>query len=164
HRPALIIAGWSAYSRQLDFERFAAIAKDVGAYLMVDMAHFAGLVASGDHPSPVPHADVVTTTVHKTLGGPRRGMILCKEEYAQKITPAVSPGQQAGPLMHAIAAKAIAMPIAMTEPFRERQRRTVEGAKAVAEALLGAGHGVNVLTGGTDVHLVLCDLRDSELD
>jgi glycine hydroxymethyltransferase len=164
HRPALIIAGWSAYPRQLDFERFAQIAKDVGAYLMVDMAHFAGLVAAGVHPSPVPHADVVTTTVHKTLGGARSGMILCREEYAKKINSAVFPGQQGGPLMHAVAAKAVTFRIAMTEAFRERQRRTIEGARAVSEALLGAGHGVNVLTGGTDVHLVLCDLRDSELD
>ncbi|HEY2637615.1 MAG TPA: serine hydroxymethyltransferase, partial [Solirubrobacteraceae bacterium] len=164
HRPQLIIAGWSAYSRQLDFERFASIAKSVGAYLMVDMAHFAGLVAAGEHPNPMPHADVVTTTIHKTLGGPRSGMILCREEYAKKINSAVFPGQQGGPLEHAIAGKAVALRIAATEPFRERQRRTVAGARAVAEQLLGAGNGVNVLTGGTDVHLVLCDLRESELD
>jgi glycine hydroxymethyltransferase len=164
HRPKLIIAGWSAYSRQLDFERFAAIAKAAGAFLMVDMAHFAGLVAAGLHPSPVPHADVVTTTIHKTLGGPRSGMILCREEYAKKINSAVFPGQQGGPLMNAIAAKAVAMKIAGSEAFRERQERTITGAQAVAEALLGAGHGIDVLTGGTDVHLVLCDLRNSELD
>jgi glycine hydroxymethyltransferase len=164
HRPKLIIAGWSAYPRHLDFERFAAIARGVGAYLMVDMAHFAGLVAAGEHPSPVPHADVVTTTIHKTLGGPRSGMILCREEYAKKINSAVFPGQQGGPLMHAIAGKATALRIAATEPFRERQRRTIAGARAVGEQLLGAGEGVNVLTGGTDVHLVLCDLRESELD
>jgi glycine hydroxymethyltransferase len=164
HRPKLIIAGWSAYPRQLDFPRFREIADEVGAYLMVDMAHFAGLVAAGLHPNPVPYADVVTTTIHKTLGGPRSGMILCREEYAKKINSAVFPGQQGGPLEHAIAAKAVALRIAMSEAFRERQRRTLDGARAVGEALLGAGGGVSVLTGGTDVHLVLCDLRDSELD
>ncbi|HEX8054050.1 MAG TPA: serine hydroxymethyltransferase [Thermoleophilaceae bacterium] len=162
HRPKLIVAGWSAYPRQLDFAAFRAIADDVGAFLMVDMAHFAGLVAAGLHPSPVPHADVVTTTVHKTLAGPRSGMILCREEHAKKINSAVFPGQQGGPLMHAIAAKAVALRIAASEPFRERQQRTVDGAKRLAEELLGAG--VNVLTGGTDVHLILADLRDSELD
>jgi glycine hydroxymethyltransferase len=163
-RPQLIIAGWSAYSRQLDFPRFKEIADEVGALLMVDMAHFAGLVAAGIHPSPVPYADVVTTTIHKTLGGPRSGMILCKEEYAKKINSAVFPGQQGGPLEHVIAAKAVALKIAGSEAFRERQQRTVDGAQAVAAALLDTGHGVNVLTGGTDVHLVLVDLRDSELD
>src|SRR5918911_1246886 len=163
-RPKMLLAGWSAYPRVLDFERFRAIADEVGAILMVDMAHFAGLVAAGLHPNPVPYADVVTTTIHKTLGGARGGMILCREEYAKKINSAVFPGQQGGPLMHVIAGKAVALKIAQTEPFRERQRRTVAGAKAVAEALLGAGHGVNVLTGGTDVHLVLVDLRESELD
>jgi len=163
-RPKLIIAGWSAYPRQLDFPRFREIADEVGAYLMVDMAHFAGLVAAGLHPSPVPHAHVVTTTIHKTLGGARGGMILCKEEFAKKINSAVFPGQQGGPLMHVIAGKAVALRIAQTEAFRERQRRTVAGAKEVASALLGAGNGVNVLTGGTDVHLVLVDLRESELD
>ena len=129
---------------------------------MVDMAHFAGLVAGGEHPSPVPYADVVTTTVHKTLGGPRSGIIMCRSEHAKKIDSAVFPGQQGGPLMHAIAAKAVAFKIAQSELFRERQRRTVAGAQALAEELLGAG--VNVLTGGTDVHLVLVDLRDSQLD
>jgi glycine hydroxymethyltransferase len=163
-RPNLLLAGWSAYPRTLDFERFRAIADAVGAVLLVDMAHFAGLVAAGLHPNPVPYADVVTTTIHKTLGGARGGMILCREEYAKKIDSAVFPGQQGGPLEHVIAGKAVALRIAATEAFRERQRRTVEGAKAVAEALLGAGHGVSVLTGGTDVHLVLVDLRDSELD
>jgi glycine hydroxymethyltransferase len=128
------------------------------------MAHFAGLVAAGLHPSPVPYADVVTTTIHKTLGGPRSGMILSREEHAKKIDSAVFPGQQGGPLMHAIAAKAVALRIAGTEAFRERQQRTVDGAKAVAEELLEAGNGVSVLTGGTDVHLVLVDLRESELD
>jgi glycine hydroxymethyltransferase len=163
-RPKLLLAGWSAYPRQLDFERFRAIADEVGALLMVDMAHFAGLVAAGLHPSPVPYADVVTTTIHKTLGGPRSGMILCREEYAKKINSAVFPGQQGGPLEHVIAAKAVALKIAASEIFRERQARTVEGAKIVADSLLNTGHGVSVLTGGTDVHLVLVDLRDSSLD
>jgi len=163
-RPKMIVAGWSAYPRFLDFEAFRAIADEVGALLMVDMAHFAGLVAAGLHPSPVPHADVVTTTIHKTLGGARGGMILCREEYAKKINSAVFPGQQGGPLEHVIAGKAVALRIAATEAFRERQQRTVDGARAIAAQLLGVGHGVSVLTGGTDVHLVLCDLRDSELD
>ena len=163
-RPKLIIAGWSAYPRVLDFPRFREIADEVGARLLVDMAHFAGLVAAGLHPNPVPYADVVTTTVHKTLGGARGGMILCREELAKKVNSAVFPGQQGGPLMHVIAGKAVALRIAQTEAFRERQRRTVEGARAVARELLGAGGGVSVLTGGTDVHLVLCDLRESELD
>ncbi len=163
-RPGLIIAGWSAYPRFQDYERFRAIADAVGAKLMVDMAHFAGLVAAGLHPSPVLLADVVTTTVHKTLGGPRSGTILCKEEYAKKIDSAVFPGQQGGPLEHVIAAKAVAFKLALEPAFRERQERTVAGAQAVAGQLLGAGHGISVLTGGTDVHLVLCDLRGSELD
>jgi glycine hydroxymethyltransferase len=163
-RPKMIIAGWSAYPRQLDFARFREIADEVGAYLFVDMAHFAGLVAAGLHPSPVPYADVVTTTLHKTLDGPRSGMILCRDEYAKKIDSAVFPGQQGGPLEHVIAGKAVALKIAASEQFRERQRRTVAGAQAVADALLHAGGGVSVLTGGTDVHLVLSDLRNSELD
>src|SRR3954469_101482 len=163
-RPKLIIAGWSAYPRQLDFPRFREIADEVGAMLFVDMAHFAGLVAAGLHPSPVPHAHVVSSTVHKTIGGPRSGFILCKEELAKKINSAVFPGQQGGPLMHVIAGKAVAFKIAASELFAERQRRTVAGAQAVAEEMLQAGHGVNVLTGGTDVHLVLADLRESELD
>ncbi|MEA2324732.1 MAG: glycine hydroxymethyltransferase [Solirubrobacteraceae bacterium] len=163
-RPKLIVAGWSAYPRQLDFPRFREIADEVGALLMVDMAHFAGLVAAGLHPSPVPHADVVTTTIHKTIGGGRGGLILCREEYAKKINSAVFPGQQGGPLEHIIAGKAVALKIAATDVFRERQQRTLDGSRAVAEELLQAGNGVNVLTGGTDVHLVLVDLRDSELD
>ncbi|HEY8584277.1 MAG TPA: serine hydroxymethyltransferase [Capillimicrobium sp.] len=163
-RPKMLLAGWSAYPRQLDFARFRAIADEIGALFMVDMAHFAGLVAAGEHPSPVPYADVVTTTVHKTLGGPRSGMILCKEELAKKIDSAVFPGMQGGPLEHVIAAKAVAMRIAASDQFRERQRRTVAGAKAFCAELLQAGHGINVLTGGTDVHLALVDLRDSELD
>jgi glycine hydroxymethyltransferase len=160
-RPKLILGGWSAYPRQLDWARFREIADSVGAYLMVDMAHFAGLVAAGEHPSPVPHADVVTTTIHKTIGGARGGMIMCREQFAKKINTAVFPGQQGGPLMHVIAGKAVSLKIAGTEVFRERQRRTRTGAAIVAEELMSAG--VNVLTGGTDVHLVLADLRDSEL-
>jgi glycine hydroxymethyltransferase len=163
-RPKMIVAGWSAYPRFLDFPRFREIADEVGAYLFVDMAHFAGLVAAGLHPSPIPYSDVVGTTIHKTIGGPRSGMILCREEYAKKIDSAVFPGQQGGPLEHVIAAKAVALKIAASSEFRERQERTLAGAQAVATALLSAGHGVSVLTGGTDVHLVLVDLRDSELD
>jgi glycine hydroxymethyltransferase len=163
-RPKLILAGWSAYPRILDFPRFRAIADEVGAYLMVDMAHFAGLVAAGLHPNPVPYSDVVTSTVHKTLGGARGGLILCREEYAKQINSAVFPGQQGGPLEHVIAGKAVAFKIAASPQFRERQERTIAGAKAVAAELLEAGAGVNVLTGGTDVHLVLVDLRESELD
>lgn len=166
-RPKLIIAGWSAYPRQLDFAAFRRIADEVGAYLMVDMAHFAGLVAAGLHPSPVPHADVVTTTTHKTLGGPRGGVILSKAEFAKKINSAVFPGQQGGPLEHVIAAKAVAFKVAASEEFKDRQVRTLEGAKILAERLTQAdvtAAGVSVLSGGTDVHLVLVDLRDSELD
>jgi glycine hydroxymethyltransferase len=162
-RPKLLLAGWSAYPRQLDFARFREIADEVGALLMVDMAHFAGLVAAGLHPNPMEFgADVVTTTTHKTLGGPRAGIILCKEEHAKKIDSAVFPGQQGGPLEHVIAAKAVALRIAASDLFAERQRRTIDGAKALAEQLLDAGHGVNVLTGGTDVHLALVDLRACE--
>jgi glycine hydroxymethyltransferase len=161
-KPKLIIAGWSAYPRQLDFQRFREIADSVGALLMADMAHFAGLVAAEEHPSPVPYCDVVTTTTHKTLCGPRGGMILCKEEFAKKINSRVFPGHQGGPLMHAIAGKAVALKVARSELFRERQRRTREGAAIVAEEMVAAG--INVLTGGTDVHLVLADLRESELD
>ena len=163
-RPKMIVAGWSAYPRHLDFPRFREIADEVGAYLFVDMAHFAGLVASGHHPSPIPYADVVGTTIHKTIGGPRSGMILCREEYAKKIDSAVFPGQQGGPLEHVIAAKAVALKIAASDGFRERQERTLAGSKLLADALLRAGHGISVLTGGTDVHLILVDLRDSELD
>jgi glycine hydroxymethyltransferase len=163
HRPKLLLAGWSAYPRRLDFARFREIADEVGALLMVDMAHFAGLVAAGLHPNPVAYgADVVTTTTHKTLGGPRAGIILCKQEYAKKVDSAVFPGQQGGPLEHVIAGKAVALKIAASDLFAERQRRTVEGAKAFAEQLMQAGHGVNVLTGGTDVHLALVDLRACE--
>jgi glycine hydroxymethyltransferase len=162
-RPKLLLAGWSAYPRELDFARFREIADEVGALLMVDMAHFAGLVAAGLHPSPIEHgADVVTTTTHKTLGGPRAGVILCKQELAKKIDSAVFPGQQGGPLEHVIAAKAVAFKIAASELFAERQRRTVAGARALARQLLKAGHGINVLTGGTDVHLILVDLRETD--
>ncbi|MDN6553341.1 MAG: serine hydroxymethyltransferase [Corynebacterium flavescens] len=166
-KPKVIIAGWSAYPRTLDFAAFRSIADEVGAYLWVDMAHFAGLVAAGLHPSPVPYADVVSTTVHKTLGGPRSGLILAKQEFAKKINSAVFPGQQGGPLMHVVAAKAIALKIAASEEFKKRQERTLEGARILAERLTAAdtkAAGVDVLTGGTDVHLVLADLRNSELD
>lgn len=166
-RPKVIVAGWSAYPRHLDFAAFREIADEVGAYLWVDMAHFAGLVAAGLHPSPVPHADVVSSTVHKTLGGPRSGVILAKQEFAKKLNSAVFPGQQGGPLMHAIAAKAVAFKIAGTDEFKQRQERTLAGAKILAERLTAddvRNSGVSVLTGGTDVHLVLVDLRNSKLD
>jgi glycine hydroxymethyltransferase len=168
HRPKLIIAGWSAYPRQLDFAAFRSIADEIGAYLMVDMAHFAGLVAAGLHPNPVPHAHVTTSTTHKTLAGPRGGIILANDEdNAKKFQSAVFPGQQGGPLMHVIAAKAAAFKIAGTAEFKERQERTLSGAKILAERLMArdaADAGVSVLTGGTDVHLVLVDLRESTLD
>jgi glycine hydroxymethyltransferase len=169
HRPRVIIAGWSAYPRHLDFAAFREIADEVGAALWVDMAHFAGLVAAGLHPNPVPIADVTSTTVHKTLGGPRSGLILARDagRYGRALNTAVFPGQQGGPLMHVIAAKAVALRIAATEEFRERQARTLAGARLLAERLTApdvARAGVNVLTGGTDVHLVLVDLRNSALD
>ncbi|WP_328614330.1 serine hydroxymethyltransferase [Amycolatopsis sp. NBC_00355] len=167
HKPKLIIAGWSAYPRQLDFAEFRRIADLVDARLMVDMAHFAGLVATGLHPSPVPHADIVTTTTHKTLGGPRGGLILCRQELAKKINSAVFPGQQGGPLEHVIAAKAVALKIAASEEFKERQQRTLDGSRILASRLSQpdlAEAGVRVLTGGTDVHLVLVDLVQSTLD
>ena len=161
-RPKLIVAGWSAYPRQLDFAAFREIADSVGAKLMVDMAHFAGLVAAGEHPNPVSHADVVTTTIHKTLAGPRSGMILCRDEHALAVDKAIFPGQQGGPLMHTIAAKAVALRIAAGEQFRARQRQTIANAQAFAAGL--EANGVPVLTGGTDVHLVLVDLTPSGLD
>jgi glycine hydroxymethyltransferase len=168
HRPKVIIAGWSAYPRQLDFARFRAIADEVGAYLWVDMAHFAGLVAAGLHPSPVPHAHVVSSTVHKTIGGPRSGFILTNDpELAKRINTAVFPGQQGGPLMHVIAAKATAFKIAATPEFRDRQERTLRGARILAERLTQpdvAAAGIAVRSGGTDVHLVLVDLRDAAID
>jgi glycine hydroxymethyltransferase len=162
HRPKMILAGWSAYPRQLDFARFREIADEVGAYLVVDMAHFAGLVAAGEHPNPVPYADIVTTTIHKTLGGPRSGMILCRDEFRKKINSRTFPGWQGGPLMHVIAAKAVALKIAASPTFRERQQRTRVGARALAEEMLAGG--INVLTGGSDTHLVLADLRESPLN
>ena len=166
-RPKLIIAGWSAYPRQLDFAAFRAIADEIGAYLWVDMAHFAGLVAAGLHPNPVPHAHVVSSTVHKTLGGPRSGFILCTEELKKKIDSAVFPGQQGGPLMHVIAAKATAFKIAASEGFKDRQKRTIEGAQILAKRLLEQDvkdAGVSIASGGTDVHLVLVDLRHHALN
>ena len=168
HQPKMIVAGWSAYPRELDFKRFREIADKVGAYLFVDMAHIAGLVAAGLHPSPVPHAHVVSSTTHKTLAGPRGGIILTNDaEIAKKINSAVFPGQQGGPLEHVIAGKAIAFKIAATDEFKERQARTIAGAKILAERLCAAdvaAAGISVLTGGTDVHLVLVDLRNSALD
>ncbi|PNL17416.1 serine hydroxymethyltransferase [Micrococcus sp. FDAARGOS_333] len=166
-KPKVIVAGWSAYPRQLDFAAFREIADEVGAKLWVDMAHFAGLVAAGLHPNPVPHADVVSSTVHKTLAGPRSGFILCKEDLKKKINSAVFPGQQGGPLMHAIAGKAVAFKIAASEEFKAKQERTLAGAQILAERLSAKDmqdQGVSVLTGGTDVHLVLVDLRNSQLD
>ncbi len=167
-KPQVIIGGWSAYPRHQDFAAFREIADEVGAKLWVDMAHFAGLVAADLHPSPVPYADVTSTTVHKTLGGPRSGMIVTNDlDLHKKLNSAVFPGQQGGPLMHVVAAKAVAMKIAQTEDFRDRQARTLEGAKILAERLNAkdtADAGVQVLTGGTDVHLVLADLRNSELN
>ncbi|MGW3101656.1 serine hydroxymethyltransferase [Streptomyces sp. NPDC001100] len=167
HRPKVIIAGWSAYPRQLDFAEFRRIADEVEAYLWVDMAHFAGLVAAGLHPNPVPYADVVTSTTHKTLGGPRGGIILARQSFAKKLNSSVFPGFQGGPLEHVIAAKAVSFKVAAGEDFKERQRRTVEGARLLAERLVRddvKAVGVDVLSGGTDVHLVLVDLRNSELD
>ncbi|MEU7143695.1 serine hydroxymethyltransferase [Nocardia sp. NPDC046473] len=167
HQPKLIVAGWSAYPRHLDFAEFRRIADEVGAYLMVDMAHFAGLVAAGLHPSPVPHAHVVTSTTHKTLGGPRGGFILATADLGKKLDSAVFPGQQGGPLEHVIAAKAVAFKMAAEPAFRERQERTLIGARVLADRLLAEdcrAAGIGVVSGGTDVHLVLVDLRDAELD
>ncbi len=170
HRPKVIIAGWSAYPRHLDFAAFRRIADEVGAFLMVDMAHFAGLVVAGLHPSPLSHAHVVTSTTHKTLGGPRGGVILAsgaEPDLRKKLNSAVFPGQQGGPLEHVIAAKAVAFGIAAGEGFRDRQVRTLEGARLLADRLLEAdsrAEGINVVSGGTDTHLVLVDLRASALD
>jgi len=168
HRPKVIIAGWSAYPRHLDFAAFRAIADEVGATLWVDMAHFAGLVAAGLHPSPVPHAHVVSSTVHKTIGGPRSGFILTNDgDLAKKLNSNVFPGQQGGPLMHVIAAKATAFLLAGTPEFRGRMQRTISGARILADRLSAPdarAAGVDVLTGGTDVHLTLVDLRHSPLD
>ncbi|QGK70806.1 aminotransferase class I/II-fold pyridoxal phosphate-dependent enzyme [Allosaccharopolyspora coralli] len=168
NKPQMIVAGWSAYPRHLDFAAFRAIADEVGAYLMVDMAHFAGLVAAGLHPNPVPHAHVVTTTTHKTLGGPRGGVILSGDpELTKKFNSAVFPGQQGGPLEHVIAGKAVGFKMAASEEFRDRQTRTVEGAGLIARRLQAddaTQAGVQLVSGGTDVHLVLVDLRNSQLD
>ncbi|HUH52660.1 MAG TPA: serine hydroxymethyltransferase [Microbacteriaceae bacterium] len=168
HKPKVIIAGWSAYPRQLDFAKFREIADEVGATLWVDMAHFAGLVAAGLHPNPVPYADVVSSTVHKTIGGPRSGFILTNDlELFKRLNSNVFPGQQGGPLMHVIAGKATAFKLAATDEFKDRQVRTLSGAKILAERLVAddmKAAGVDVLTGGTDVHLVLADLRNSEMD
>ena len=167
-KPAVLIGGWSAYPRQLDWSKFREIADEVGARLWVDMAHFAGLVAAGLHPNPVPYADVVSSTVHKTIGGPRSGFILTNDAaLAKKINSAVFPGQQGGPLMHVIAGKAVAFKLAGTPEFRDRQERTIRGAKLLAERLLEpdvAGAGITLRSGGTDVHLVLVDLRDAAID
>ena len=161
HRPRMILAGASAYPRTIDFQIFADIAHEVGAYLFVDMAHIAGLVAAGLHPSPVPYADVVTTTTHKTLRGPRGGMILCKEELAKKIDSAIFPGSQGGPLEHIIAAKAVALGEAMRPEFRTYQQQIVSNAAALAKALMA--EGFDLVSGGTDNHLMLVDLRPAHL-
>ena len=159
NKPKLILAGASAYARAIDFKKFSEIADEVGAYFMVDMAHIAGLVAAGMHENPVPYADVVTTTTHKTLRGPRGGLILCKEQYAKQIDKAVFPGTQGGPLMHIIAAKAVAFGEALTDEFKTYQKNIVENAKVLAEELMK--NGVKLVSGGTDNHLMLLDLRDT---
>ncbi|MBR6425334.1 MAG: serine hydroxymethyltransferase [Oscillospiraceae bacterium] len=161
HKPKLILAGASAYPRIIDFARFREIADEVGAYLMVDMAHIAGLVAAGLHPSPVPYADVVTTTTHKTLRGPRGGMILCREQYGKLIDKAIFPGTQGGPLMHIIAAKAVALGEALTPEFKAYQAQIVANAKALANGLLS--RGLNLVSGGTDNHMMLLDLRGTDV-
>lgn len=160
-RPKLIIAGWSAYPRILDFSVFRKVADEVGAVLMTDMAHFAGLVATGLHPNPVPYSEFVTTTTHKTLRGPRGGMVLCRQEYAKALNSAVFPGIQGGPLMHVIAAKAVALKLAMEESFKEYQIQILKNAKMLAEGLMSAGF--RLVSGGTDVHLVLVDLTPKKL-
>ncbi|MDD4890101.1 MAG: serine hydroxymethyltransferase [Phycisphaerae bacterium] len=159
HKPKLIIAGASAYPRFMDFEAFAGVAREVGAVLMVDMAHIAGLVAAGEHPSPVPMSDFVTSTTHKTLRGPRGGLVLCKEQYAKTLNSRVFPGIQGGPLMHIIAAKAVAFGEALNEKFREYQKQVRRNAQALADALMS--HGMRLVSGGTDTHLMLVDLRPS---
>ena len=160
-KPKLIVAGASAYSRTIDFKRFSEIAKKVGAYLMVDIAHIAGLVAAGLHPSPVPYADFVTTTTHKTLRGPRGGLILCKEEYAKMINKAVFPGIQGGPLMHIIAAKAVCFGEALTDEFKAYQTQIIKNAKALCTSLINKGF--KIVSGGTDNHLMLVDLTNMNL-
>lgn len=167
HKPKIIIAGWSAYSRIVDFQHFRDIADKVGAKLWVDMAHFSGLVAAGEHPNPVPYADVVSSTVHKTLGGPRSGFIMSRDVgYTKLLNTAVFPGQQGGPLMHAIAGKAVAFKLANTEEFKNLQKTTTLGAQTLAEAITsptGQQNSVKILTGGTEVHLILLDLSDTHL-
>lgn len=160
-KPQMIVAGASAYPRTIDFEKFGAIAKEVGAYLMVDIAHIAGLIAAGLHPSPVPYADFVTTTTHKTLRGPRGGMIMCKKEYAKKINSAIFPGTQGGPLMHIIAAKAVAFKEALSDDFKEYQKQIINNAQALAKSLIQ--EGVKLVSDGTDNHLMLIDLRSTEI-
>ncbi len=161
HHPKLIVAGASAYPRIIDFARISAVAREVGAYFMVDMAHIAGLVAAGLHPSPVPYADIVTTTTHKTLRGPRGGMILCKEEFGKAINKAIFPGTQGGPLMHVIAAKAVALGEALRPSFKTYQEQIVKNAATLAKGLLEEGFAL--VSGGTDNHLMLCDLRPFDL-
>ena len=161
HKPKLILAGASAYPRKIDFEKFAEIAKEVGAYLMVDMAHIAGLVAAGLHPNPVPYADFVTTTTHKTLRGPRGGMILCKEEHAKMIDKAFFPGIQGGPLMHVIAAKAVCLKEALSPAFKTYQQQVLKNAQALSETLIG--EGMQLVSGGTDNHLMLVDLTNLDV-
>jgi glycine hydroxymethyltransferase len=161
HKPKMIVAGYSAYSRVLDFKRFRAIADKVGAYLFVDMAHFAGLVAAGLHPNPVEHAHFVTTTTHKTLRGPRGGMIICKAEFAKKIDSAIFPGLQGGPLMHIIAAKAVAFKEALSPEFKQYQKQIIANSKALAGAL--AGKGFRIVAGGSDNHLFMVDLRPKKI-
>jgi glycine hydroxymethyltransferase len=160
-RPKMIVAGASAYSRIIDFEAFGSISRSVDAYLMVDMAHISGLIAAGVHPSPIPHADVVTSTTHKTLRGPRGGFILARKEYGKKLNAEIFPGLQGGPLMHVIAAKAVCFKLAMSEDFKEKQRQTVANAKALAEGLMAAG--IKLISGGTDNHLMLVDLTDLDI-
>ncbi|PEC50447.1 serine hydroxymethyltransferase [Bacillus sp. AFS077874] len=161
HKPKLIVAGASAYPRAIDFKKFREIADEVGAYLMVDMAHIAGLVATGLHQNPVPYADFVTTTTHKTLRGPRGGMILCKEEFAKAIDKSIFPGIQGGPLMHVIAAKAVAFGEALQEDFKNYAQAIIDNAARLAEGL--KSHGLNLVSGGTDNHLILIDVRSLEL-
>ncbi|MBW1793761.1 MAG: serine hydroxymethyltransferase [Deltaproteobacteria bacterium] len=158
HRPKMIVAGASAYPRTVDFEAFARIARSIDAYLMADMAHIAGLIAAGVHPSPIPHADVVTSTTHKTLRGPRGGFILAQEEHGKRLDSEIFPGIQGGPLMHVIAAKAVAFKLAMSESFKAYQRQTVANAAALAQHLMGAG--LKLVSGGTDNHLLMVDLSD----
>lgn len=161
HKPKMIVCGASAYPRIIDFAKFSEIAKEVGAYLMVDIAHIAGLVVAGLHPNPVPYADFVTTTTHKTLRGPRGGMIMCKEEYAKAIDKAVFPGLQGGPLMHVIAGKAVCFKEALSDEFKEYQTQVVKNAKALAEGLVA--EGFDLVSGGTDNHLMLVDLRNFKI-